>query len=238
MNEAEFDKFADEYRQFHRKNIRISGEEPEFFHEYKIKDTAVLARACHLPSAPRILDFGAGVGNAVPYFHQHIPGCELTCLDVSRKSLAIAEKRFPNQARFVAFHGRHIPFPDDYFDLVFSACVFHHIPPAEHEPILQEWWRVLRLGGVAVVFEHNPYNPLTVHAVKTCPFDENAVLIPPRKLLWNMKQAGFVTAVHRYRIFFPGPLQALRSLERYLTWLPLGAQYYVAARKGVSRGWA
>ena len=37
--------------------------------------------------------------------------------------------------------------------------------------------RVLRAGGACVIFEHNPLNPLTVQAVNTCPFDENAVLI-------------------------------------------------------------
>jgi SAM-dependent methyltransferase len=231
MNEAEFDRFADEYRRLHSTNIRASGEAPEFFHEYKVKDTAALVRASHLRSTPRILDFGAGVGNSIPYFHQHIPGCDLTCLDVSRKCLAIAEQRFPGKACFVACHAHRVPFPDGSFDLVFSACVFHHIPPAAHAPILRDWWRVLRPGGVAVVFEHNPYNPLTVHAVKTCPFDNNAVLIPARKLLWNMRRAGFASPVRQYRIFFPGPLRALRRLEGYLTWLPLGAQYYVAAWK-------
>jgi SAM-dependent methyltransferase len=107
MNNADFDMFADEYQQFHRQNVRISGETPEFFHEYKVKDTAGLVAAAHLRSSLRILDFGAGVGNAVPYFHQHLPGCHLTCLDVSRKSLAVAEQRFPGQTRFVAFDGEH-----------------------------------------------------------------------------------------------------------------------------------
>jgi SAM-dependent methyltransferase len=232
MHEAEFDQFADEYRQFHRQNIRVSGEEPEFFYEYKVKDTAALVAASPLRSSLRILDFGAGVGNAVPYFHQYLPGCTLTCLDVSRKSLAVAEQRFPGQARFIAFQGHQMPFPDGDFDLVFSACVFHHIPHAEHDSIFREWFRVLRSGGVAVVFEHNPYNPLTVHAVKTCPFDANAVLIPARTLLWHVQRAGFTSLVRRYRIFFPGPLRALRRLERGMAWLPLGAQYYVAARKG------
>jgi SAM-dependent methyltransferase len=232
MDKAEFDAFADEYQQLHRQNIRISGETPEFFHEYKVKDTAGLVAAARLHSAPRILDFGAGVGNAVPYFHQHLPGCHLTCLDVSHKSLAVAAQRFSDQARFVVFDGKRVPFPDGDFDLVFSACVFHHIPPVEHAPIFREWFRVLRPGGVAVVFEHNPYNPLTVHAVKTCPFDARAVLIPARTLLRHMRRAGFSAPVRRYRLFFPGPLRALRRLERRLAWLPLGAQYYVAARKG------
>lgn len=232
MNEAEFDKFADEYTQLHRKNIRASGEEPEFFHEYKVKEVAALATVYHVHTHPRILDFGAGVGNSVPHFHRYLPGCDLTCLDVSHRSLAIANKRFSGKARFVAMDDHQVPFPDNYFDIVFSACVFHHISAAEHDSILRELWRVLLPGGIAVIFEHNPYNPLTVHAVNTCPFDENAVLTPARKLMWSMKQAGFASLVRKYRIFFPGPLRVFRRLERYLAWFPLGAQYYVAARKG------
>jgi hypothetical protein len=47
----------------------------------------------------------------------------------------------------------------------------------------------------------------------------------------RVRAAGFDTAAVRYRIFFPHALRGLRSLEAQLTWLPLGAQYYVAARK-------
>jgi hypothetical protein len=43
--------------------------------------------------------------------------------------------------------------------------------------------------------------------------------------------AGFAAARVRYRIFFPHALRGFRPLEARLTWLPLGAQYYVAARK-------
>jgi hypothetical protein len=37
--------------------------------------------------------------------------------------------------------------------------------------------------------------------------------------------------MQHYCVFFPRLLWRLRPLERYLTWLPLGAQYYVAAQK-------
>jgi hypothetical protein len=33
----------------------------------------------------------------------------------------------------------------------------------------------------------------------------------------------------RYRVFFPRALAALRPMENALSWLPLGAQYYVYA---------
>jgi len=38
MNASEFDKFAEEYRSLHQANIAASGEAPEYFAEYKMKD--------------------------------------------------------------------------------------------------------------------------------------------------------------------------------------------------------
>jgi hypothetical protein len=46
VEEAEFDKFAAEYRSLHAASIKASGESPEYFAEYKIVDVAAeLARA-------------------------------------------------------------------------------------------------------------------------------------------------------------------------------------------------
>ena len=38
MDVADFDQFADEYHNLHQENIRISGEKPDYFAEYKIYD--------------------------------------------------------------------------------------------------------------------------------------------------------------------------------------------------------
>ncbi len=47
MEQSEFDKFADEYRSLHAANIAVSGEGPDYFAEYKIKDLAAeYPRAC------------------------------------------------------------------------------------------------------------------------------------------------------------------------------------------------
>jgi hypothetical protein len=43
MNRSEFDKFAEEYRSLHEANIGVSGETPEYFADYKIKDLKRLA---------------------------------------------------------------------------------------------------------------------------------------------------------------------------------------------------
>jgi SAM-dependent methyltransferase len=230
MDEAEFDKFAAEYRHIHAANIKLSGEDPEYFAEYKIKDIATELARARAPNG-RVLDFGAGVGYSIPFFRRHLPASRVTCLDVSKRSLEIGAAKHGTDAEFRHFDGASIPYDADSFDVTLASCVFHHIPHAEHVGLLREIRRVLRPGGTLFVFEHNPLNPLTRHAVNTCAFDENAVLIGAPRLRARTLEAGFGAARIKYRIFFPAKLRGLRGLERHLTWLPLGAQYYVCARK-------
>ncbi len=233
MDIAEFDKFAEEYRSLHAENIAITGETPDYFADYKIKDLAEEYLSCGAKAsgAPAVLDFGAGIGTSVPFVRKYLPSARLTCLDVSAKSIAVGQCRFQGEARFVQFDGRKIPFPDGSFDIVFAACVFHHIKHDEHIALLTELRRVLSVGGMLFVFEHNPYNPLTVKTVRDCPFDENARLIAAPDMCRRISAAGFSEIRIRYRIFFPRALRALRLLEKKMTWLPLGAQYYALAVK-------
>ena len=230
MNQAEFDKFADEYASLHAGNIAISGEDPAYFAEYKMRDLAgEYARRGARGAVPDVLDFGAGIGNSIPWLKKYLPEARLTCLDVSARSLEISTHRYGELAQFVCFDGGRLPFADASFDLAYAACVFHHIEHAEHVRLLGELRRVLRPGGMLAVFEHNPYNPLTVRTVRDCAFDDNARLIDAGTMCRRAREAGFSAVHRRYRIFFPRPLKALRGLEKYMTWLALGAQYYALA---------
>ena len=234
MDQAEFDAFADEYHLAHGRNIKASGESPEFFHEYKVVDVATALAPASAESNLQILDFGCGVGNSLPYFRRHFPRSSITGLDVSPKSLAVARARYPAIGNLVQMSADgSLPFASETFDLVFAACVFHHIPHSEHLKLLLEWRRILKPDGSAFIFEHNPFNPLTVHAVNTCAFDKNAVLVKPRNLTSTLRSAGLTDVGCRFRIFFPKVLRHLRRTEAYLGWLPLGAQYVVTARRGV-----
>lgn len=230
MNEAEFDRFADEYESQHRQNIAITGENPEFFAEYKISQLATFVP--DLAAVPaKILDFGSGIGNSIPFFRKHLPNALLTCADASSRSIELSRKRFPGQERFVLVKGNEIPLDTNSFDVTFSACVFHHIAHEDHRHWLAEMLRVTRPGGLLVIFEHNPFNPLTVRAVNTCPFDENAKLISARALIRSMSDAGWVRSQHCYHLFFPRALAGLRPIEKHLGWFALGAQYSARARK-------
>jgi ubiquinone/menaquinone biosynthesis C-methylase UbiE len=231
--EVEFDRFAAEYEEAHAASIRLSGESPAYFHQYKIADLAFEAAAAGV-RAGRILDFGGGVGNSLPFLRSAFPHSEIVCLDPSRRSLDIAERRFPGHAVFRDFDGETIPLDDNSVDIAFAACVFHHIPEDLHARLLGEIRRVTRESGLFLLYEHNPLNPLTHHAVRNCVFDENAVLVAAGEMRRRILSSGFPRAAIRYRVFFPRVLAALRPIERSLRAIPFGAQYYVRAINGDS----
>lgn len=227
MEQAEFDRFADAYAAQHAENIAITGEGPEYFAEYKVADMAKHAKL-HSLDPKTILDFGAGIGNSVPYFTRYFPKSKQIAADVSSKSLEILRTRFKGAAETVLITDR-IPLPDESVDYAFTACVFHHIPEKEHLHWLTEVRRVVRPGGMFVLFEHNPLNPLTVRAVNTCPFDENAVLIRSHEMRKRFIGAGWQSPRKEFRIFFPAFLKQMRPIEPGLKWLPFGGQYSLRA---------
>lgn len=229
MDQAEFDRFAEDYLQTHQRNVAISGEAPDYFARYKIDEVRRLWTASGAAEPRAIVDFGAGIGNSLPHLAESFPTARITALDVSQRSLAIAARRFPGLADLVCYDGAEIPLPDASVDLIFSSCVFHHIEAAEHVEIFRRLRRVLAPGGRMIVFEHNPLNPVTRYIVATCEFDENAVLIPAPEFQARQRAAGFAKVDAAFTGFFPARLKALRPLERFMTGLPLGAQYYTHA---------
>jgi len=231
VKKAEFDKFADEYRSLHAQNVKSYGKSPEFFAEYKIAEVADAAKRNSAKESLTILDFGSGIGNSVPFFAKYFPKSQLTCVDVSERSVEVCEERFPKMAKYCVFDGENIPFPDGHFDVVFSACVFHHVEEPLHVGLFRELRRVMKSDGLLLIFEHNPWNPLTVRVVNDCPFDENAKLISAPRFSSRLKSAGFSSVQIKYRLFFPGMLGSLRFMEPFLGWIPLGAQYYVIGKK-------
>jgi ubiquinone/menaquinone biosynthesis C-methylase UbiE len=230
MKTQEFDKFAAGYAATLAHSISLSGEDPDYFAEYKVRDVATYVLR-HRVIVRNILDFGCGTGGSVPYFRKHFARSNLTGVDISQTSLDVANTCHPNDAEYCLFDGELLPFGDNVFDVVFAACVFHHVPAEKHVALLSEMRRVLSPYGVLFLFEHNPLNPLTVRTVNSCPFDEDAVLISAREMMRRIKAAQLLPVRRCYRIFFPRLLKRLRIFEQLLGWCPLGAQYYLCARK-------
>ena len=57
QSKTEFDQFADRYSAIHADNIRLSGEEPAYFADYKIRQ---IRRILNRRAIKTVLDFGLG----------------------------------------------------------------------------------------------------------------------------------------------------------------------------------
>jgi ubiquinone/menaquinone biosynthesis C-methylase UbiE len=126
-----------------------------------------------------------------------------------------------------------LPFKEASFDAAFLICVLHHVSPADRAGVLKDVFRVLKPGGVLLVFEHNPFNPLTRLAVSRCEFDRDAQLLPRRLAARLLEDAGVAVFEQRYILVFPFKIKGSRWVEHKCRRIPLGAQYYVAGEKPV-----
>ena len=225
-----FDQFAADYRQIHNENIKLTGVESEYFSEFKVK---WLRQYFQNEQVADILDLGAGDGTCLTYFSQYFPEARLKGIDVSELSIEeAAAKQIPN-TEVLAYDGNKIPFSDNQFDLILVATVMHHIRFELHEGLMKEALRVLKPGGKLFIVEHNPHNPVTMHMVNTCPFDEDAVLLKPaytKKLLQN---TGFRNVRNHFTLFFPrgGFFKNFHFLEKYFSNIPIGGQYVAVGQK-------
>jgi ubiquinone/menaquinone biosynthesis C-methylase UbiE len=88
-----------------------------------------------------------------------------------------AAKRNP-RVIYETYDGDRLPFVDDSFDAAVTICAMHHVDPPQRPRFVAELRRVIKPGGIAVVFEHNPLNFLTRRAVSNCVFDKNVSPLP------------------------------------------------------------
>lgn len=233
MENAElFDRYASRYADTVNASIGASGESVEYFAWLK----ADLMRRAYAKVPPAsVLDFGCGTGLSTRALRRAFPsGTAVTGVDPSEDSIRMAAEQQPSGGGEVSFRvsgDDRLPFADAAFEAVFTACVFHHIERHDHVRWLQEIRRVLAPGGTFLLFEHNPFNPLTRRAVRDCPFDEGVVLLHPSYSRHALKEAGFSPERAAYYFFFPAALRILRPLESLMRWLPLGAQYYIRAAR-------
>lgn len=224
-----FDAYADEYGDAVQRSIDFTGLDHDFFTRRKANLLVELAARLVAPSTTlRALDVGCGVGVTDACLVGRF--AELEGVDTSEEAVRRAADANPS-VRYRSYDGGRLPYDDERFDLAFAICVLHHVAPPERATFAAELGRVVRPGGVVAVFEHNPWNPLTRLAVSRCEFDEDAVLLRARTTRRLLEGAGLRPVERRYVIFLPSDRPRVRALDDALRHVPLGAQYYVAARR-------
>jgi SAM-dependent methyltransferase len=226
---VEFEEYKQSYVAEVEQSIDFSGQGHDFFIRVKADELiASCNRQLGALEQRSVLDVGCGVGLMSRYVGEHFG--ELHGVDIAPGVVERAAENFP-RGKFQLYDGKSIPFDEQSFDVAFTVCVLHHVPPAQWTSLVAEMARVLKPGGLLYIFEHNPYNPLTRRAVNHCPFDADATLLTRSRSTALIRSAGLETAEARYVLFFPWNGLGFRSIESSLRWLPFGAQHFVCGRR-------
>jgi SAM-dependent methyltransferase len=153
----------------------------EYFHEVEYRKYRVEP---HIPSfaeferwrGKKVLEIGCGIGTDTVNFARH--GAEVTAVDLSENSLALARQRaqvFGLQDRIRFYHGNAEKLseflPPDQYDLVYSFGVIHHTPHPER--VLREIRKYIKPEGTVKIMVYYRWSlvlesvldPLRIRAV-------------------------------------------------------------------------
>lgn len=107
-------------------------------------------------SLGRVLDFGCAEGRMLRFFPR-TDDSELWGVDVNAERIAWAQQNLAPPFRFITTTtAPHLPFEDNYFDLVYCLSVFTHISDLADAWFL-ELLRILRPGGHVYVTLHDEH---------------------------------------------------------------------------------
>lgn len=118
-----------------------------------------------LPVDGRILDIGCGTG----IYARDFPPERYTGIDLSATYTAACLKKYPNHT-FLTMDAQRLTFDDATFSAAFISGVLHHLTDEDGVAVIREAVRVIRPGGLLVVWEDVPapwWNPVghVIHAL-------------------------------------------------------------------------
>ena len=93
-----------------------------------------------LPERPKILDIGCGKGYLLYDFSKVLPNSEIYGIDISE--YAIRNSKEEIKSRLQIGNATKLPWPDNYFDLVYSLNTFHNLHNYDLDLALCEMQRV------------------------------------------------------------------------------------------------
>ncbi|MGF1500160.1 MAG: class I SAM-dependent methyltransferase [Elainellaceae cyanobacterium] len=169
-----------------------------------------------------VLEIGAGSGTFTAALSQLFPN--LSAVDISEDLLAVAAQKSPSTS-FYCMDAHHLDFPDNHFDAVIGCSVLHHL---DWDLALQEFYRVLKPGGVVRFSEPNLLNP-QIFLQKNIPPLKAYLGDSPDEYAFtqwqigrSLEQAGFVNIdVSAYEFLHPSTpptlIKQVIDLEHFLS---------------------
>lgn len=196
---------------------------PAHVAEHYLDKRAGLVKAV-LPLGGSVLDVGCGTGRLGAWIAGE--GYRVYGVDLST---AMLRKALDRGLRGVwAAVAWALPFADDSFDLALTVATLHHLETPERVArTVREMGRVVRPGGLVVLWDHNPANPYWPLLMRRVPQDTGEErLVPRSELLAAVQAAGLRPARVLRSGFTPDflPRRALPAwslVERAVETVPL-----------------
>lgn len=148
------------------------------------------------PYHGEVLDVGCGTGAFAGALRAL--GFETYGVDASLGMLSEASR--DGRAEVVVGRGERLPFKRAAFDLAITIATLHHITdPVRIAETLAEMLRVVRPGGMVVVWDHNPSNPYWPYLMKRLPQDTGEERLIPLAEVVSALEGGGGVSIRSFR---------------------------------------
>ena len=139
-----------------------------------------------LKPGDRILDVGCGKGFLLYDFTKVIPGLELHGIDISKYAIENSKEEIKD--RLQVGNATSLPFPDNYFDFVYSITTVHNLHCYDLDRALREIERVGRKNKYICVesYRNEEEKANLLYWQVTC-----EAFNTPEEWEWWFKQAGY-----------------------------------------------
>jgi len=102
----------------------------------------------------KILDLGCGNGRSLQFLKDK--DIDYIGVDFSEKLIKIAQQNYP-KVKFQVADALNLPFPNNYFDKIYSIAVLHHIPSEKFRiQFFEEARRILKPDGLLILTVWQP----------------------------------------------------------------------------------
>ena len=118
-------------------------------------ESAIRSIDIELDDHSNILDFGCGCGRVISWFHNLYPNSKFYGTDIDIEAISWCQENLSKQGNFLVNEATPpLPYPDRFFNLVYSISVFTHLPEDMQFAWLKELQRISKKGAYLLLTVH------------------------------------------------------------------------------------